>query len=346
MIIWPVESDLIGIYYNNRIHSLKTQRQNKSTGRSHSPCETAAILSLSPNQTMARDHKMNIFIVSACVCRQIADNGVDYVAISGSLVFGGGVTSRSFNLSFLEDTTPETDEYIFIAITNVQLNQSSVDVVDPGALPSVAPGNDSVAFIVISENDDARGVVELSGSRVETPEPSQDFISVLRQAGTFGEVRSLRTKPKTRILLTIGGCLAKDSGLAYVHCCSWTFLVWIIYIYNGRYGSVHGFSQIIVQWEALSGTATSADYSPTRGVVTLANGVQSAPIPLSITEETIPEFSEQFTVRLVGVVGGARLGRLTSATVTITASDNPNGAIRKYWNGIQTTYVLVWECDD
>ena len=162
-------------------------------------------------------------------CRQVADTGLDYVAISSSLVFEEGVTSMSFNLSLLEDSTPETDEYIFIAITNVQLNQSSVDVVDPGALPSVAPANDSVAFIVISENDDARGVVELSGSQVETPEPSQDFISVIRQAGTFGEVRSLlANKAYTRILLRVGGCLAKDSGLAYVYCCSKTFLVWYI----------------------------------------------------------------------------------------------------------------------
>lgn len=123
--------------------------------------------------------------------RQVADTGVDYVAVSGSLVFEQGVTSRSFSLSLLEDTAPETDEYIFLAITNVQLNQSSVDVADPGALPSVVPGNDSVAFIVISANDDAMGVVELSGNRVETPEPSQGFISVTRQAGTFGEVGKL-----------------------------------------------------------------------------------------------------------------------------------------------------------
>ena len=121
----------------------------------------------------------------------MADTGLDYVAVSGSLVFEQGVTSRSFSLSLLEDTTPETDEYIFLAITNVQLNQSSVDVADPGALPSVIPGNDSVAFIVIGANDDAMGVVELSGSRVETPEPSQGFISVIRQAGTFGEVGKL-----------------------------------------------------------------------------------------------------------------------------------------------------------
>jgi hypothetical protein len=139
--------------------------------------------------------KIIIFIISICTyipaCRQVADTGLDYVAVSGNLVFEQGVTSRSFSLSLLEDTTPETDEYVFLAITNVQLNQSSVEVADPGALPSVVPGNDSVAFIVIGANDDAMGVVELSGNRVETPEPSQDFISVIRQAGTFGEVRSL-----------------------------------------------------------------------------------------------------------------------------------------------------------
>lgn len=122
--------------------------------------------------------------------RQVAESGVDYAAIGGSLVFDEGVTSQSFSLTLLQDTTPEVDEYIFIAITNVQLNESSVDIVDSGALPSVAPGNDSVAFVVISENDDARGVVQLSTSIVQTPEPSQRFISVTRLAGTFGEVNN------------------------------------------------------------------------------------------------------------------------------------------------------------
>ena len=122
--------------------------------------------------------------------RQAAIDGLDFVAISGSLVFDEGVTSRSFDLSLLQDTTPEIDEYVFIAITNVQLNESSLDAVDTGALPSVAPGNDSVAFVVIGENDDARGVVQLSQSAVETPEPSQAFISVTREAGTFGEVNA------------------------------------------------------------------------------------------------------------------------------------------------------------
>ena len=120
--------------------------------------------------------------------RQAAVDGQDYAPISGQLVFDEGVTSQSFNLSLLQDTSPEIDEYVFIAITEVQLNESSLDAVDTGALPFIAPGNDSVAFIVISENDDARGVVQFSQSAVETPEPSQDFISITREAGTFGEV--------------------------------------------------------------------------------------------------------------------------------------------------------------
>ena len=121
-------------------------------------------------------------------CRQLAETGLDYIATSGRLLFGEGDTSQSFNLSISQDTIPEIDEYIFVAITNVQLNESSVDVVDTGALPSVAIGNDSLAFIVIGENDDARGVVQLSAGIVETSEPSQQFISIIRRAGTFGQV--------------------------------------------------------------------------------------------------------------------------------------------------------------
>ena len=102
--------------------------------------------------------------------------------------------------------------------------------------------------------------------------------------------------------------------------------------------------QIVVQWETVAGTATADDYSPTRGVVTLAEGVQSEPVPLSITEETVPEFSEQFTIRLVDVLGGARLGALMSAMVTISSSDNPNGALRKSWNGMWTLCMELRMC--
>ena len=42
---------------------------------------------------------------------------------------------------------------------------------------------------MIDENDDARGILQLSSSTYDTEEPSQDFVTVNREAGTFGTVR-------------------------------------------------------------------------------------------------------------------------------------------------------------
>ena len=93
------------------------------------------------------------------------------------------------------------------------------------------------------------------------------------------------------------------------------------------YGLIFVFLKITVSWEATPITASAADYNPSIGVVTLPSGVQSMPLPLSIFDDGEPEFQEEFTVRIVGVSGGARLGSLTSATVTIDSSDDPNGAL-------------------
>ena len=55
-------------------------------------------------------------------------------------------------------------------------------------LPMSASGNGSLAFVVVGENDDARGVLQLSSSTYEAEEPSQNIITVNRDAGTFGTV--------------------------------------------------------------------------------------------------------------------------------------------------------------
>ena len=55
-------------------------------------------------------------------------------------------------------------------------------------LPTSATGNGSLALIVIQENDDARGIVELSSATYDAEEPLQDFVTVNRDAGTFGTV--------------------------------------------------------------------------------------------------------------------------------------------------------------
>ena len=56
--------------------------------------------------------------------------------------------------------------------------------------PTLVPGNDSLAFVLISENDDARGVIQFTSSEINTTEPSQSFVFLARTAGTFGEVRT------------------------------------------------------------------------------------------------------------------------------------------------------------
>ena len=43
--------------------------------------------------------------------------------------------------------------------------------------------------MVITENDDARGVLQLSSSTYEAEESSQSFVTVSRGAGSFGTVR-------------------------------------------------------------------------------------------------------------------------------------------------------------
>ena len=158
-------------------------------------------------------------------------------------------------------------------ITRVELNQSSLTSVDSSVLPSVTPGNQSLAILVIAENDDARGVVQFSQTVITTMEPSQEFIILERSEGTFGS--------------------------------------------------------LTVQWEAVQNTADDADYSPTGGVVIIPPGVRMVPLPLHILEDNLPEFSEMFTVRLLNVSGGGILGAVSSASVTIEPSDDPNGAFGK-----------------
>ena len=84
-------------------------------------------------------------------------------------------------------------------------------------------------------------------------------------------------------------------------------------------------------WEAVAVTAQSADFSPQSGTVQIAAGASSAQLPLSIINDSDPEFSETLSVSLLAAGGGARLGGILMATVTILANDDPNGALGKTW---------------
>lgn len=85
--------------------------------------------------------------------------------------------------------------------------------------------------------------------------------------------------------------------------------------------------QVSVQWEATPITAGTMDYTPPGGTVTFLPGVNETALPLTITDDTFPEFMENLTLRLVGVNGGARVGVVVSTVVNILANDDPNGAL-------------------
>lgn len=122
---------------------------------------------------------------------QLASPGLDYTVVDSTLNFSPGQTTASLSVMLLDDSLPELSEYFFLILTHATLNFTSVETVDTSVLPMVAMGNESIATIVIDENDNARGVVQFSEAFVITTEPSQEILSLLRREGTFGEVSSI-----------------------------------------------------------------------------------------------------------------------------------------------------------
>lgn len=79
---------------------------------------------------------------------------------------------------------------------------------------------------------------------------------------------------------------------------------------------------VTVDYASANGTATAGeDYTAINGTLTFADGVTSQTITVPITDDTIDESDEDFTVSLSNVGGGATLGN-TVATVTIVDNDN------------------------
>ena len=82
-----------------------------------------------------------------------------------------------------------------------------------------------------------------------------------------------------------------------------------------------------VTFQVTGGTAIfGQDFLVTANQVTLKRGESSAPLPITIIDDNLPEPSETFTVSLGQVSGGGVLGTITQTNVVIYVSDDPNGA--------------------
>jgi len=87
---------------------------------------------------------------------------------------------------------------------------------------------------------------------------------------------------------------------------------------------------VSVDYASSDASATAAsDYTAVSGRLNFDDGVVSRSFTVSILDDTVYEGSETFTIRLSNVSGGAVLGAITAATVTITENDPvpPAGAL-------------------
>ncbi|XP_077457045.1 adhesion G-protein coupled receptor V1 [Stigmatopora argus] len=88
------------------------------------------------------------------------------------------------------------------------------------------------------------------------------------------------------------------------------------------------FADVSVKFRAVPWTArVSEDYSVASTDVVLLEGESSKSVPIYVINDVVPELEETFAVELINqTTGGALLGELTRAIITILPSDDPFGA--------------------
>ncbi|XP_068693739.1 adhesion G-protein coupled receptor V1-like isoform X3 [Montipora foliosa] len=201
---------------------------------------------------------------------RMATPNVDYIPISGAVVFGDGQRNATIGLHVLDDVMPEAAETVMVNLTDVQLLSGHPVFPAPENSPRV--GVSRVARVTIEKNDNANGVVQLSSSAVSLHEPhSGSVVNVTRAAGDFGTIA------------------------------------------------------IAFEVDALS--ANSSDYRILSRNITLLEQQREASVPMQIIHDLVPEFDENFRIRLTEVYGGAILGSPRECVVTILENDYPYGLI-------------------
>ncbi|XP_045890437.1 adhesion G-protein coupled receptor V1 [Micropterus dolomieu] len=83
--------------------------------------------------------------------------------------------------------------------------------------------------------------------------------------------------------------------------------------------------RLVIYWEAQPITADFNDFSPRSGNITFQDGQRETTIAITILDDEQVETLETFRVNLLRVIGGARLGEVTSVTISIPPNDSPLG---------------------
>ena len=104
--------------------------------------------------------------------------GFDYVVTRGTLTFGGGVTSRTFTVPIVDDTTAESDETIQLSLSN----PVGGAILNSLVLPALAT-------LVIYDNDFAAGKLSFVTDTATVGESAGSVsVSVFRTGGSVGTI--------------------------------------------------------------------------------------------------------------------------------------------------------------
>ncbi|XP_036887970.1 adhesion G-protein coupled receptor V1 [Sturnira hondurensis] len=98
------------------------------------------------------------------------------------------------------------------------------------------------------------------------------------------------------------------------------------------------FGTVNVYWKATLDSAGPEDFKPSHGILEFADRQVTAMIEITITDDTEFELVETFSISLIRVTGGGRLGDDTVVTVVIPQNDSPFGVF-----GFEEKTVMVDE---
>lgn len=163
--------------------------------------------------------------------------------------------------------------------------------------PSLGARAEVVAQVILEASDDAFGVLQLSASAVSVAEDYVGpIINVTRVGGIFADVSvKFRALPLTARVSKCRLQVSRPSRCPAVSL------------------SVCG--------------PTGEDYSVASTDVVLLEGESSKSVPIYVINDVVPELEETLLIELINqTTGGALLGELTRALITILPSDDPFGA--------------------
>jgi hypothetical protein len=98
--------------------------------------------------------------------------GVDYINASGTLTFGDGVTSQSFNVTICNDASTEPDETVNLALSNVT--------------GGATLGSPNTAVLTINDNDSVRSLSIDNATKVEGNAGTSQMVFTVTLSGQIG----------------------------------------------------------------------------------------------------------------------------------------------------------------